>query len=65
MMMNKGKGSLMVTLGGIIGFYIVAVVLGKRGRRITARTIVLLLMFAILQTGIVLFEMFSKDVPSL
>lgn len=64
-MMNKGKGSLMVTLGGIIGFYIVAVVLGKRGRRITARTIVLLLMFAILQTGIVLFEMFSKDVPSL
>jgi hypothetical protein len=54
----------MLTLGGIIGLYIVAVMIGKQRRRITAGIVVLLLLLAILQTGIVLFDMFSKTVPT-
>jgi len=53
----------MLTLGGIIGLYLVAVFIGKQGRRITAGTILLLLLLAIVQTGIVVFDMFTRAIP--
>jgi hypothetical protein len=54
---------LMITLGGLIGLYLVAVIIGKQVRRINGGTMILLLLLAILQTGFVLFDMFLKHLP--
>ncbi|HTK82634.1 MAG TPA: hypothetical protein VL633_10110 [Bacteroidota bacterium] len=53
----------MITLLGLIGVYLAAVLIGKQIRRITAGTVVLLLLLAILQTGCVLVDMFLKHLP--
>jgi uncharacterized membrane protein AbrB (regulator of aidB expression) len=54
----------MLTLGGLIALYFAAVVLGKHSRRVSAGTVVILLLIAILQTGAVLFDMFTKQPPA-
>lgn len=54
---------LMITLGGLIGLYLVAVIFGKQMRRVSAGTLVLLLLLAIVQTGFVLVDMFLKHIP--
>ena len=58
------KAPLMLTLGGIIGLYIAALIVGKHCRRLNAGTIVLLTLFAIIQTALVVFDMFSRHMPS-
>ncbi|MFI5251244.1 MAG: hypothetical protein ACHQQQ_02330 [Bacteroidota bacterium] len=54
----------MTSLLGIIFIYLVALRTGKKGRPLNFGTFLLLLLFAIAQTGILLFDMFTRKIPT-
>jgi len=54
----------MLSLSGIIILYLVAILAGKRSRAMKTGAYLFLLLLAAMQTGLILFEMYNKSIPT-
>jgi hypothetical protein len=54
-----------MTLLGIIGLMMVAIGIGKRSSRLGGKQYVMILIITLLQVGIVLYHMYTMDMPPL
>jgi hypothetical protein len=55
----------MTTLAVLIGLMMGAIIFGKRSKRITPMTYLILALLALLQVGFLLFRMFTMQRPEL
>jgi uncharacterized membrane protein YeaQ/YmgE (transglycosylase-associated protein family) len=53
----------MLALSGIIGLYIAGVLFGKRRGKMSGGSYVVLLLLAVVQAMIIIFDMYSRKVP--
>lgn len=53
----------MMSLAGLIGGYIIALLVGKRVMRVKHSTYFILALVALMQVAIVLYELYTKQIP--
>jgi len=54
----------MFSLGGMICIYILALIAGKHSRTLKIGAYLLLLLLAVAQTGIIMIDMFNRQIPT-
>ncbi len=55
----------MTAMLAIVGAYVVAVAIGKRRRGVTPGVVILLLLLALLQSAVILYDMLTRGMPKL
>ncbi len=53
----------MLSLGGLIGGYILAIIVGKHVKRVKISTYFTIALITLMQVAIVLYELYTKQIP--